>query len=91
MCNSAANTYVTPYPPTKVIEVPAGASIITEWYHTLSGRVASDSDDPISASHKGPIMAYMARVDDATTTDTSDLECAFAPNYSPFCKHNLAC
>ncbi|GAB7347300.1 hypothetical protein MBLNU459_g3383t1 [Dothideomycetes sp. NU459] len=74
ICNSAANTYVTPYPPTKVIEVPAGASVITEWHHTLAGLDTSDSADPIDKSHLGPIMVYMAKVDDATTTTVTGLK-----------------
>lgn len=51
VCNSAANTYVTPYPPTKVIEVAAGANVTTEWHHTLAGLDTSDSADPIDKSH----------------------------------------
>lgn len=44
-----------------------------EFHHTLAGLDASDGDDPISASHKGPIIAYLAKVNDATTTTVTGL------------------
>jgi hypothetical protein len=47
-----------PYP-TTIIDVPAGATLTAEWHHTLDGLNPSDGDDPISATHKGPIIAYL--------------------------------
>ena len=58
-----------------VIEVKAGDVLTTEWHHGLEGRVPSDGDDPIAASHKGPILGYLAKVDDATQTNIAGLEC----------------
>lgn len=44
---------------TAIISVPAGATVTTEWHHTLDGAVAGDTADPIDASHKGPVIAYL--------------------------------
>lgn len=53
--------------------VTAGSTISVEWHH--ESRTQHDSDDPIAASHKGPIMTYMAKVDDAATiTDVTSLD-----------------
>ncbi|KAL1619644.1 hypothetical protein SLS54_006581 [Diplodia seriata] len=72
ICNGGVNPLNTPLP-TAVIDIPAGASVTAEFHHTLSGADSSDSDDPISASHKGPIMAYLAKVPDATAEDVTGL------------------
>ena len=74
VCNSATNTFTTPYPPTKVIQAAAGASITVEWHHTLDGLVPTDGDDPISASHLGPTIIYLAKVDSALNTNTAGLK-----------------
>lgn len=52
-CNGAVNTWVHSSDGVAgdVIEVPAGASVITEWHHTLAGLDPSDSADPIDPSH----------------------------------------
>nr|AWM99274.1 lytic polysaccharide monooxygenase 9 [Rhizophlyctis rosea] len=47
----------------KKIAVKAGDSISLRWKHTLT----SANSDVIDPSHKGPIMVYMAKVDDALT------------------------
>lgn len=45
---------------TAVINVPAGASITTEWHHGISaGPDSNDGDDPIASSHKGPVITYL--------------------------------
>ncbi|PNS21143.1 hypothetical protein CAC42_3481 [Sphaceloma murrayae] len=74
ICNTAANTWSKPFPPTKVITVPAGASAIAEWHHTLEGRVSSDKSDPIDISHLGPTIVYMAKVPDARQTNVEGLK-----------------
>ncbi|KAK5081484.1 hypothetical protein LTR70_008555 [Exophiala xenobiotica] len=45
-----------------------------QWNHNIGGPTAGDGDDPIASSHKGPVMVYMAKVDDASTADGSDLK-----------------
>ncbi|KAF4313397.1 hypothetical protein SLS57_009457 [Botryosphaeria dothidea] len=72
ICNGGVNPLRTPLP-SDVINVPAGATVTAEFHHTLAGLDASDGDDPISASHKGPIIAYLAKVNDATTTTVTGL------------------
>ncbi|PVF94637.1 hypothetical protein CPB86DRAFT_817837 [Serendipita vermifera] len=72
ICNGGPNPLITPYP-TTVIDVPAGGSVTAEWHHTLSGANASDGDDPISSTHKGPVIAYLAKVPSALQTDVTGL------------------
>ena len=52
----------TPFP-TGIINIPAGATVGTEWHHGLqpNGYNPSDLADPIEDSHKGPIMVYLAK------------------------------
>lgn len=57
-----------------VIEVKPGDTFGMQWNHNLKGPKAGDSDDPIAASHKGPMMAYMARVDNASSSDGAGLK-----------------
>lgn len=72
ICNGGINPYHTPVP-TEVVTVPAGSQVIAEWHHTLNGADAADAADPIDASHKGPVMTYLAKVDDPTSLDVSGL------------------
>jgi cellulase len=65
--------------PTDIIPVKAGDTLTTEWHHGLNGADATDGDDPIAASHKGPIITYLAKIDGATTTDVSGLKCQSSP------------
>ena len=58
ICNGGINPYHTPISQV-IINANAGDSITAEWHHTLAGADASDPADPIDASHKGPVMAYM--------------------------------
>jgi cellulase len=46
-----------------VINVAAGSTVQATWRHTLT----SGTDDVVDPSHKGPVMAYMKKVSDATT------------------------
>ncbi|KAI0169308.1 glycoside hydrolase family 61 protein [Hypoxylon sp. FL1284] len=58
-----------------VITVPAGAKVGAWWGHVIGGaQRANDPDDPIAKSHKGPIMVYLAKVDNAATAQTSNLK-----------------
>ncbi|KAG8903789.1 hypothetical protein FRC01_008991 [Tulasnella sp. 417] len=75
ICNGGVNPLHTPLP-TDIITVPAGAAVAAEWHHGLNtnpGVDPSDPSDPIDSSHKGPIMAYLAKVDSALTTTVTGL------------------
>ncbi|TVY45984.1 putative endo-beta-1,4-glucanase D [Lachnellula subtilissima] len=51
-----------------VITIPAGATVEAWFEHVLGGAQSStDADNPIASSHKGPIIVYLAKVDDAAT------------------------
>ncbi|KAG8956481.1 hypothetical protein FRC03_010817 [Tulasnella sp. 419] len=75
ICNGGPNPLVTPYP-TEIIDIPAGATVTTEWHHDLqpNGYNANDSDDPIAKGHSGPIIHYLAKVDSALKTDVTGLK-----------------
>src|SRR5688500_14469469 len=47
----------------KVIDVTAGSTVYAIWRHTLY----SGPDDVMDATHLGPTMAYLKKVDDAVT------------------------
>ncbi|CAJ2500886.1 Uu.00g037390.m01.CDS01 [Anthostomella pinea] len=58
-----------------VISVPAGAKVGAWWGHVIGGAQSSnDPDNPIASSHKGPIMVYLAKVDNAASAGTSGLK-----------------
>lgn len=59
-CNGGPNPTT---PSTNIINVKAGDTVQAVWRHTLT----SDATDVIDPSHKGPVMAYMKKVTDATT------------------------
>ncbi|KAI8279688.1 hypothetical protein K4K60_005412 [Colletotrichum sp. SAR11_57] len=58
-----------------VIAVPAGASVGAWWGHGMADAIVpGDVDHPIAESHKeGPIMAYLAKVDNAATASPTGL------------------
>ncbi|KAM0810223.1 putative Endo-beta-1,4-glucanase D [Seiridium cardinale] len=59
-CNGGPNpTTASPY----IIDVTAGSTVSAVWRHTLT----SSASDVIDASHLGPTLAYLKKVDDATT------------------------
>lgn len=58
ICNGGINPYHTPISQV-IINANAGDSITAEWHHTLAGADSTDPADPIDASHKGPVIAYM--------------------------------
>jgi cellulase len=58
-----------------VITIPAGARVGAWWGHVIGGAQGSnDPDHPIAASHKGPIIVYLAKVSNAASTGTSGLQ-----------------
>jgi cellulase len=56
-----------------IVTVPAGATITHEWHHGGNGADPNDGDDPIAKSHLGPVMVYLAKVDNAQTTGVTGL------------------
>ncbi|KAH8816364.1 putative endo-beta-1,4-glucanase D [Xylogone sp. PMI_703] len=50
-----------------IINVKAGDTVQAVWRHTLTSTEANDPVYVIDPSHKGPTMAYLKKVDDATT------------------------
>ncbi|KAK4113990.1 lytic polysaccharide monooxygenase [Canariomyces notabilis] len=58
-----------------VINVAAGDRIGSYWGHVIGGaQFANDPDHPIAKSHKGPVMAYLAKVDNAATASLNGLK-----------------
>ncbi|KAH8813896.1 glycoside hydrolase [Flagelloscypha sp. PMI_526] len=72
ICNGGINPLVTPLS-TKIISVPAGGTVTTQWHWTLTSTSA-DSTDPIDPSHHGPVLTYLAKVDSALTTTVTGLK-----------------
>jgi cellulase len=69
-CNTGLNTPIS----TAVVTIPAGAKVGAWYEHILGGpQGAGDPDNPIAASHKGPLLVYLAKVDDAATADWTGL------------------
>ncbi|KAK1981813.1 family 61 glycosyl hydrolase [Colletotrichum cereale] len=63
------------YKDSNIVSVPAGAKVGAWWGHVIGGAQGSnDPDHPIAASHKGPIIVYLAKVDNAASTGTSGLK-----------------
>ncbi|KAI5797345.1 glycosyl hydrolase family 61-domain-containing protein [Peziza echinospora] len=58
-----------------IINIPAGAKVGAWWGHVIGGaQGANDPDNPIAASHKGPVIVYLAKVGNAATTGTTGLQ-----------------
>jgi len=45
------------------VEVAAGSKIGFQWHHNDPQTSAGDQDEPIAASHKGPVMVYVAKAE----------------------------
>lgn len=59
---------------TVVVDANSGDDIGVWFQHAIGGpQGANDQDNPIAASHKGPVMAYLAQVDDAATASSESL------------------
>ena len=58
-CNSNFRTPVS----STILSIPAGARVGALYQHVIGGaQFANDPDNPIAASHKGPITVYLAKV-----------------------------
>ncbi|KAF1994841.1 lytic polysaccharide monooxygenase [Amniculicola lignicola CBS 123094] len=74
ICNGGGiNALRTPLPK-DIINVKAGDKLTAEWHHTLESKPETDKSDPIDPGHLGPIMVYLAKVDDALTTKLTGLK-----------------
>ncbi|PVF93951.1 hypothetical protein CPB86DRAFT_71200 [Serendipita vermifera] len=70
-CNKGFHSPVS----STIINIPAGAQVGALWGHVLGGaQSANDPDNPIAASHKGPIQVYLAKVDSSASSGTSGLK-----------------
>ncbi|EAQ92448.1 hypothetical protein CHGG_00683 [Chaetomium globosum CBS 148.51] len=58
-----------------VIQVKAGDRIGAWYQHVIGGaQFPNDPDNPIASSHKGPVMAYLAKVDNAASASLNGLK-----------------
>ncbi|KAI0643144.1 glycosyl hydrolase family 61-domain-containing protein [Trametes meyenii] len=57
-----------------VASVPAGGIVAAEFHHTPAGYVGPDPSDPLDPTNKGPVIAYLASVPDATQADVTGLK-----------------
>lgn len=58
-----------------VIDVAPGDKIGALWQHVIGGaQFQGDRDNPIAHSHKGPVMAYLAKVDNAASAAQQGLK-----------------
>ncbi|KAI0315795.1 glycosyl hydrolase family 61-domain-containing protein [Amylostereum chailletii] len=73
ICNGGINPYHQPISQV-IIPVTAGEQVTAEFHHTLAGADPSDSADPIDPSHKGPVIAYLAQIPNATQTGVTGLK-----------------
>lgn len=46
---------------TDFVDFKAGSDITFQWHHNNPATIQGDADEPIAASHQGPIMVYMAK------------------------------
>ncbi|KAK7681568.1 hypothetical protein QCA50_015301 [Cerrena zonata] len=58
---------------TDVAQVPAGAQVTAQFHRTSAGYLGPDPSDPLDPTNKGPVLAYLARVPDATQSDVTGL------------------
>jgi cellulase len=63
-CNGGPNPTT---PSSKIIDVKAGDTVKAVWRHTLTSTAANDAIYVIDPSHKGPTIAYLKKVTDATS------------------------
>jgi cellulase len=51
-----------------IIDIAPGDKVGAWWQHVIGGaQFANDPDNPIAPSHHGPVMAYLAKVDNAAS------------------------
>lgn len=66
-----------------VINVKPGDRIGAWYQHVIGGaQFANDPDNPIARSHKGPVMAYLAKVDNAASASSNGLQWYVSPQTS---------
>jgi len=64
-CNTGLLTPIS----TAVVTIPAGAKVGAWYEHVIGGpQTVGDPDNPIAASHKGPLIVYLAKVCSDTMT-----------------------
>ncbi|KAG9234027.1 putative endo-beta-1,4-glucanase D [Amylocarpus encephaloides] len=63
-CNGGPNPTMSS---SNIINVKAGETVKAVWRHTLTSTPSNDAVYVIDSSHKGPTMAYLKKVTDATT------------------------
>jgi len=69
-CNTGLKSPIS----TAIVTIPAGGKVSAWFQHVLGGpQMAGDPDNPIAASHKGPVMVYLAKVDNAGTASWTGL------------------
>lgn len=69
ICGAAGSTSQT------VVSANAGDKIGAWFQHVIGGpQGANDPDNPIAASHHGPVIAYMAKVDNAASSSHQGLQ-----------------
>jgi hypothetical protein len=59
------------------MQVKVGDKLTAEWHHTLDSTPETDKSDPIDPGHLGPIMVYLAKVDNALTSTVTGLKCTY--------------
>ncbi|EWC46811.1 hypothetical protein DRE_04056 [Drechslerella stenobrocha 248] len=74
ICNGAGINPMRQPPPGAIIDVPISSTLTMEWHHGTEGPNPLDSSDPVDPTHKGPIMVYLAKVDDALTPTVTGLK-----------------
>ncbi|KAI0688897.1 glycosyl hydrolase family 61-domain-containing protein [Earliella scabrosa] len=57
-----------------IASVPAGGVVQAEFHHTAAGYTGPDPSDPLDPTNKGPLLAYLAKVPDATQEDVTDVQ-----------------
>ncbi|KAK0464519.1 glycosyl hydrolase family 61-domain-containing protein [Desarmillaria tabescens] len=57
-----------------VIKVAAGDQVTAQFHHTSAGYVGPDPSDPLDPTNKGPVLAYLASIPDATQSDVTGLQ-----------------
>ena len=58
-----------------VVDAAPGDKLGAYWQHIIGGaQYSGDQDNPIARSHKGPIMAYLAKVDNAASVGLQGLK-----------------
>ncbi|EJF61090.1 hypothetical protein DICSQDRAFT_106787 [Dichomitus squalens LYAD-421 SS1] len=57
-----------------VASVPAGGVVAAEFHHTSAGYTGPDPADPLDPEEKGPVLAYLAAIPDATQAEVTGLQ-----------------